>query len=321
MGCKIDISCTVPLISVIMPVFNSEDFLERALSSVATQTFSNFELIIINDGSTDKSLDIINSFVSKYKNFRLINNKNIGASKSRNIGINEAKGKYIAFLDSDDFMDKNFLEVLYNKLLEDNSDIVCCNYYLYSQKTSSKSRDIFMIKSGKYGSKKLLGLLIKDFRMHHYIWNKLFKRSLFLDNNLKFKDMCFEDIEIMPKLFYFADKISVVNKALYYYVRHKDSMVSRLDIRKFNDYMRSLLYLRNFLESKGIYDEYRLSFLFYSLRIMITNFKLIYFIHRDKGSLRGFFRDLGKAISKVSFCISGRFKCFKSDYIPKDTIN
>ena len=115
-------------ISLIVPVYNVEKYLKRALTSVENQTFKNFEVIIVNDGSTDGSLEIISEFVDRNKNFTLINQENKGLGEARNVGIRHAKGRYVAFLDSDDFLEPEYLEKLYLSAIKTCADIVCCNF-------------------------------------------------------------------------------------------------------------------------------------------------------------------------------------------------
>ena len=105
-----------PKISVIVPVYNSEKYLSEALRSLEEQTFKNFEVVIVNDGSTDGSDKIIEKFIEKNRNFKLINQKNMGPGCAKNTGIKYSTGEYVTFLDSDDFFAPNFLEVLYNLL-------------------------------------------------------------------------------------------------------------------------------------------------------------------------------------------------------------
>ena len=104
----------MPRLSIIVPIYNVEKYLPRCIESILNQTFKDFELILVNDGSTDSSYEILKEYENKYDNFRVINQKNGGLSAAKNAGIKIAKGEYIAFLDSDDYLDKNFLETLYN---------------------------------------------------------------------------------------------------------------------------------------------------------------------------------------------------------------
>lgn len=317
-----NISKGLPYISVIVPVYNSEKFLNRCLTSIKNQTLKNIEVIVVNDGSTDSSLDIINSFSKKYSNFIVLNLENKGVSNARNKAIAIAKGKYLSFVDSDDFICPDFLETLYNQAVMNNADIVYCGYSLYIEKSNKIVRNLPLIRHGLYtSSKKILNILIKDFRLHSYLWNKLFKKSLFLDNNITLHDMYYEDMAACTPLFYYAKNIVIVNKPLYFYTVRKGSLVRDITIKNFNDYIRVLAVIRTFFEKNKVYKDYRLSFILYSLRTMITSIKLLFFTHLKIGSFKKFIPNLINTMCKITYCISKKFKPINDISSFPDVIN
>ena len=115
-------------VSIVVPIYNVEKYLQRCLESLINQTFSNIEIIALNNGSTDKSLDILKYYAYQDKRLLVINNENIGVSKARNIGIKKAKGKYIVFVDSDDWIDANMIEALHEAIIDNNCDLAICTY-------------------------------------------------------------------------------------------------------------------------------------------------------------------------------------------------
>ena len=117
------------LISVLVAVYNVEDFLGRCLDSIINQTYKNIEIIIIDDGSTDNSKKICEDFASLDSRIKLLHIKNMGLSYVRNFGIELAKGKYISFVDGDDYLENDYIETLYNNLIKYNADLSCCSYY------------------------------------------------------------------------------------------------------------------------------------------------------------------------------------------------
>ena len=120
----------MPKVSVIVPVYNVEKYIDKCLESLVNQTLKDIEIIIVNDGSTDNSIKIVEEYKEKYKNKIIyLEKENGGLSDARNYGIQYAKGEYIAFLDSDDYVDRKMYEKLYNKAIENNSDIVECDFY------------------------------------------------------------------------------------------------------------------------------------------------------------------------------------------------
>ena len=179
-------------ISIIIPIYNVGEYLHRCLSSVACQTFKDYEVIMVNDGSTDKSCEIAESFTKHFVNFRLVHNTQKGVSYARNLGVSLARGEYIAFVDSDDYIDPNYLLRLYSAAKEYDADVAHCNYVLYN--IDSGFLHSVRVRKPRKGIMTNIGMVrrtISDFFMRSYLWNKLWKRSLFTDNNIIFPDMKF----------------------------------------------------------------------------------------------------------------------------------
>ena len=124
----------MPKVSVIIPVYNTSKYLNQCLESIQNQTFTDFEAICINDGSTDSSLEILKEFASKDDRFIIINKKNEGQGIARNLGIQQANGEYIIFIDSDDWLETEGLEKAYKKIKEDSADILIFDFYFFSDK-------------------------------------------------------------------------------------------------------------------------------------------------------------------------------------------
>ena len=286
-----------------------EKYIRETLESVLAQTFTDYEVIMVNDGSTDGSLSVLREYADKYENFKLIDQNNFGLSKARNAGVSASTGEYIAFLDSDDFLAPEFLEVLYNGAVQNDADISCCNYYLYYDKSKTKIYMPFTAKTGIYSNEVAMKKLILDTTSHFFMWNKLFKRSLFIENNIVFYDMYFEDVAVCPQLFFYANKVAFINKALYYYRRHKDSIISLIDAPKTNDFIVSMGIIRNFLEEKNVYQKYKNVFKVYGFRFKFQVGYCIVTEHLDKLS----FSDIGVNLKRAF----GAIDLFKSDkYVP-----
>ncbi len=304
-----------PIISVIIPVYNVEKYLRKALESAANQTFNNYEVIIINDGSTDKSLDIVLEFVKKYKNFYLVNQKNSGLSKARNIGIEISRGEYIAFLDSDDFIEPDYLETLYNACVKDNADIAYCGHFLYFHKINFKFYMPFTSRTVKLKKDKALKKLIRDITLHYFAWNKLYKKSLFKENNITFSDMYFEDIATTPKLFYYANKVSITSKALYNYTKRTGSILRSMNVKKINDYIRAYGCIRNFLEKNNDFEEYSKSFKMFGYRMMLCNYYSVFRIHILYKNFNGFIKNIKNSNNSVKYYKSKEFEIFDGEPI------
>ena len=299
---------TNPVISLIIPVYNVQDYLRKALCSVMAQTFEDFEAIIINDGSTDKSQEIIEEFLKKDARFQLVNQENAGLSAARNTGLKKAQGEYVAFLDSDDFLKEDYLETLYQTAVKNDADIVYCNYEFYYPKIN---RSFFMPCTSRravYSKTKALRKLIMDITLHFYSWNKLCKRSLFSENDVWFYDMFFEDISTSPRLFYFANKVAVLRKSLYYYTKRKGSILSTMDVKKINDYTKAMGMIRHFLEQQNDYQAYRASFRIYAYRVALVNYYSIFQMHFRERNFRGMRQNFKRSNKSIRYFISDKYK-------------
>lgn len=217
------------LISIIIPVYNTEKFLERCLESIVRQTLKEFEILLINDGSTDRSLEICYRFRQNYPDIiRVFDNKNQGSSVSRNQGINEAKGKYIQFIDSDDWVEETMLEEMFRKIEKDNSDIVISGYIKEDRILNSNFEMIpITSKNDKY-------FWLSDKASIPYIWNKLYKKDRIIDLKLKFENELHlsEDLLFNIQYMLMSQKVSVLQKAFYHYVIHGKNTVLNLEKRK-----------------------------------------------------------------------------------------
>lgn len=212
-------------VSIIVPIYNEEENLRKCIESLINQTYKELEIILINDGSTDKSKEIIESF--KDKRIIAIDKKNTGISDTRNKGIDKSTGDYIMFVDSDDYLELNCIERLIETAEKENSEIVMFNYYL---ETPSKRIEIKLPKIEARNLKEDKDLLTK---IHLGPCTKIFKAELIKDNlfplNLKYEDVPFV-VEAVIK----AGKISFVPNYLYHYVIKKSGETITRDERIFD---------------------------------------------------------------------------------------
>lgn len=289
-----------PKVSLIIPVYNVENYIARSLKSAVEQTMQDIEIIVVNDGSTDNSLQIINKFADKYDNIVVINQNNMGLSGARNTGLKNAKADYIAFLDSDDFVDKKFIEVLYNLATEHDADIAYCNFYMYFPENDRSKYKIMTSRNAIYSSDIALKKLIMDTTLHYYAWNKLYKKSLFTDNKIEFFDVLFEDIATIPRLFYYANKVAVTNKALYYYTQRRGSIINSVNIKKTNDYTITIGMLRDFLVENNLFETYKQAFKLYAYRAIFINWYFVADMHLRMLNFNSFGKNI-KNITKSTF--------------------
>ena len=195
------------LISVIVPVYNVEEFVKKCLDSLVRQSYKNLEIIVIDDGSTDNSGRICDEFAEKEKNVKVFHRKNGGLSDARNFGIKKAGGEIIAFVDSDDFVDEEYIGVMYGKMTRKDVDVVVCGYNFVKPK-----KDVL---SGKNA---VIKLLTEHGNIDIVAWNKLYRKSLFADNEIWFpKGKKHEDTLTTYKVLSKARKVVYLDEILYFY--------------------------------------------------------------------------------------------------------
>lgn len=215
-------------ISVIVPVYNVEKYIEKCIRSIMKQTLEEIEIIVVNDGSPDGSLDVINKLMKEDQRIQVITKKNGGLSSARNTGIKIATGKYIQHIDGDDWVEKDFLKNMYEVAEKENLDIVVSDYY--EDYFDGKKK----IQEGKKKSEKIIfdsKEYLKDFFYNGdapVMWNKLFKTSLYKENNISHPENISigEDLSTTPRLIYFSKKIGYLKKAFYHYIQNPKSITN-----------------------------------------------------------------------------------------------
>lgn len=222
-----------PLISIIVPVYNVEKYLEKCILSLCSQTYKNIEILLIDDGSTDKSKKICDDLKKKDERIRVVHKKNQGLSSARNEGIKLASGQFLAFVDSDDYVENDMIELLYKNMEKYNAEISACGYIMvYNERNVliSNNNDVVVYKKIEALEKMFLK---NDIGM--IFCNKLFKKDLF--KNVEFPlYKNFEDINTMYKIINKADKIVYDPSPKYYYLQRNDSINGRnFKDKKFND--------------------------------------------------------------------------------------
>lgn len=237
-----------PLISVIVPVYNVALYLRRCIESILRQTYSNFELILINDGSSDGSEEICNTYQSKDKRITVINQANQGVSSARNRGLQIARGQYICFVDSDDYIDKNYLEVLYGLATEYKVDLAIVDFEkVYENSLRPKDNNAPHVPDSLMNSQSLIiNLYEKEIFMT--VWGKIYSRKLIRD--IYFRDFKIgEDVEFNYKVYKKVKKAVKSDRKLYKYFQRKGSTVhSPFSMKKYD---QVLLFHELYLEMRA----------------------------------------------------------------------
>lgn len=288
-------------ISVIIPIYNVENYLKDCLDSICTQTLTDIEIICIDDGSTDNSLSIINEYASKDSRIKVISKKNGGQATARNLGIKEAQGEYIAFVDSDDFIESEMLEKLYSKAKDNNLDIAMCKIATYDNQTGEIKDNVWYYMLGVFRDFEKDIFTHKDtkeFTCNIAVtpYNKIYKRTLIKDNDILFPEgLIFEDEKFFYDVYLRARKVSIVDEFLYYYrVNRKGSTVS---IEKENDYTDIIpisQQIRETFRQTGNYEDYK-----HLLNNRLIHLQLARFTQTSPKYKENFFNLMKRDLSEV----------------------
>lgn len=237
------------IISVIVPVFNAENYLHYAMESLEKQTYKNFEIILVNDGSTDDSGKLCDEYSKKYSNVRVFHKENGGLSDARNFGVENANGEFITFLDSDDYFEINALEYLYIVQKKYDVDIVTTilnrtNIYNDVINDNGSNDEILIVD-------KFRGLeeILYDIKAQSYSCGKLYKKEIL--SKIKFPlGRIYEDSYVLSEHIYEANKIAICNKKIYHYYNRIGSIVNSPITEKKYDFFEAINHTRKIIISK-----------------------------------------------------------------------
>ncbi|MEY0696864.1 glycosyltransferase family 2 protein [Providencia rettgeri] len=235
-------------ISVIVPVYNAEEYIENSIISLMEQTLDETQFIIINDGSTDNSLQLINKIVENYPKRKqdtiIIDRKNKGISSTRAEGLSLATGEYVIHFDSDDWAEHDMLELLYLEAKRYNSDIVICDYYI-----NNGSNQTYINQSTEENNIQCIKNILSG-KLHGASWNKLINRKLILENNINYIENIdyLEDVLFNIKALYFSKSITYINKAFYHYnLKNENSITSSINSKKIMHINEAIKLIKLFL--------------------------------------------------------------------------
>lgn len=223
----------MPEISIIVPVYNVEKYFKNCIESILSQTFKDFELILVDDGSTDSSGNICDEYAKKDNRIKVIHQGNKGQASARNRGLDISRGKYIGFVDSDDTIHPRMYEILYDLIIKSNSDISFCSYK-YTFSTDRKDNININIKEINQISniQAISNLFDKNIGVKLVVpWNKLYNKELF--KNIRFETGRLHEDEFMAhRILYNCKKITYVDNELYYYLQREGSTMSQVSYKR-----------------------------------------------------------------------------------------
>lgn len=252
------------MISVIIPVYNtgSKGYLARCLDSILKNTYKNLEIICINDGSTDNSLEVLNKYKSVDSRIVIINQKNAGVSAARNAGIERANGNFIAFIDSDDWIDKMYFQELINSAIQEKADMVLCGYVESNGEQRTESKNFKPYKSSCMLGKDFFGIKAESW-MRGFIWGRLYKRSLIADNRFSEELSVMEDnmfnIDVISKKV--LCKIAILDHELYFRFNRPGSLSQTLNSDEWIELSKKFI-TKSIEKASNLPDAYKKYLLF-----------------------------------------------------------
>ena len=237
----------MPKVSIIVPFYNVEGYIEKCLDTLVNQTLQDIEIILVNDGSKDNSILIAKRFLEKYpEKIVYLEKENGGLSDARNYAMPHAKGEYIAFLDSDDYVEKDMYEKMYALAKKENSDMVECDFYW--EYPDKKKVDTGVTYSSK-------NEMLEKVRV--VAWNKLIKKEMLDKTKIQFpKGLRYEDVEFTYKLVPYLDKVSFLKKPCVHYVQ-RDGSISNVQNERTQEIFEVLEHVIEFYKENDLYDKFK----------------------------------------------------------------
>lgn len=305
-------------VSIIVPVYQVEKYIRQCIDSILAQTFTDFELILVDDGSKDNSGKICDEYAEKDKRIRVIHKENGGLSDARNKGLDNASGNYFMFVDSDDYIAPNMAECLYKKISEAKADIAACNYrYIFED----DKKDFSIENKAEILNGKEIFYNRKNERNYGFwtvVWNKLYKKEKF--KSLRFRFGKYHEDEFWANDIYQIDiKAVTVSESLYYYRQRDNSIMGNKNIRKCFDIIEAFEERINVYLKEEKYSDQAYKVLIYSLEYLNEGKKLIkneedkeQFIDKEQ-KIKNIIKNLKKRklskIQKASLAIIGINPC------------
>ena len=215
------------IVSVIVPVFQSEPYLEQCISSITNQDWTDLQILLIDDGSQDRSPLICDLWEKKDSRIQVVHTKNLGASHARNIGLDLARGSYVSFVDSDDWIESSMISSLVNVMEEDAADIVVCG----REVTTDNNIKTYSVKNKSvYDNETAMRLLVEDKQVNNYLWDKLYRKDVIKDIRFPYGDryQVFNDVVSTYRIFKNAKKVVQIPEVLYHYRRYEGSLQGKI---------------------------------------------------------------------------------------------
>lgn len=288
-------------ISVIITAYNTEPFLPQCLESVTGQTYRSLEIILVDDGSADRTGAIFDEYAARDGRIRVVHQPNRGLSEALNVGLDLASGQYLAFADSDDFLDRNMFSLLAGRMEETGADMAVCGYR-YAGVDGKRLRIGTEVRGerGAVSAREAFRLFLTSYAVEGFSWNKLYRRGLFENGRIRFPEhRKYEDIPTIARLLAGADSVCFVDRRLYHYRLRPGSIVATSSLSNSLDFIRSLREVGPLAEQLGLGREYRY---YYNTRIVAFCFRLLRGgLRKDQAVENPLLRETFREICKMKF--------------------
>ena len=268
----------MPLVSILVPVYNVEKYIGKCLDSLLNQTYTNIEIILINDGATDSSLDICQQYAQKHENIYIYSYLNKGISTTRNRALDQMHGDYLMFVDSDDFIGKRMVEKMMERMQETQADIVMCGFVMDYYKIIPLFRPV--AKKNVFNTIETLQRMVLNKGINNYPWGKLYKKSTF--ENVRFPENTygFEDTRTIFKAIMQAEKIATMPNRYYHYVQRRGSITNRMSLETVLDMKKAYQEQQKDLNEKYPDEYFDYTMNYYNLDMVII-YTLLFFVKKE----------------------------------------
>jgi glycosyltransferase involved in cell wall biosynthesis len=316
-----------PLVSIIVPVYNVEAYLQACIDSLVNQTYPHVEIICIDDGSTDASLAVLQTYAQRDQRIRVISQENAGAGAARNQGLDAASGAYVTFVDGDDWIDLQTVEASMLQALTTGADIVCFGF----RKVKKPGNELETISSFEYetgcfaANDHLCSFFAENShrkeKFNTATWGKLYRRSLLEQHNIRFKLSVFEDTPFLLEAVYCAKKIARISGALYqYFIREKSvtvrsTMGAFVSAVKLSNFYKADVWMKDFLSAENILRQHRADYYrFHNARVLLYGGYFEVYVDgkgEDEDAARIFLGQLRKNGNDVTFHRKGLYRAYR----------
>lgn len=268
----------MPLVSILVPVYNVEKYIVKCLESLLAQTYPNIEIVLINDGSTDNSLKICQEYEKNHSNIHVYSYENKGISTTRNRALDNMHGDYLMFVDSDDFISKHMIEKMMERMQKEQCDIVMCGFVMDYYTYLPLFRPV--ASNHVFDSIETLHRMISNKGINNYPWAKLYAASTF--ENVRFPENTygFEDTRTIFKAIMKANKIATMPNRYYHYVQRRGSLTNRMSLHTVLDMKKAYLYQQQYLKEQLPEEHFDYDMNFYNIDMVII-YTLLLFVKRQ----------------------------------------